>query len=96
MLALSCAGIIGCTTASGSKIGKDGTRDDIKVTAFLSKIQDGAYSSGTNGMTLTVTAATPDQQAIATLAGGVVEISKAAMLLSRQPTNATPTTTNAP
>ena len=85
--------IVGCTTAKATKTSKDGATDTIQVSAFLAKINQGAYSNGT-GMTLSVTDASPDQQSIATLAGGVVELGKAALLLAR--TNSPTTATNTP
>lgn len=98
-LALLCA-FTGCTSATASKVGKDGTTDSIQVKSFLSTIKNGAYTSaGTNGpgITLTVTDTSPDQEAIGILAGGIVELSKAAMVFAaKAPTNSAPVTTNAP
>ena len=88
--ALACAGIVGCQTATATKLGKDGTQDTIAVKSFLSTISNGAYSNGT-GMTLSVSLATPDQQTISILAGSVVDLAKA---LAKPPTNAPPVTTN--
>ena len=70
------------------------TTDTMKADAFLADIHNGAYTDGT--MTLTVTDATPDQQSIATLAGGVVDLGKAAMALSKAPAVTTNAAAKAP
>lgn len=90
MKALFCIALAflfgGCMTARTSRTNVDGTTDTLKVHAFLFKIGNGTYTSG-NGLSVTVTDAAPDQQTISLLAGSVVELSKAALLASRPPTN---------
>lgn len=82
--------ISGCVSATATRVtaNQDGstTTDTIKTSAFLENIGNGAYSNGT-GMTLSVTSATPDQASIATLAGGVVDLGKAALAFAATKTN---------
>ena len=80
------AALCGCVSATATRT-VNGVSESIKVSAFLSTIKNGNYTNG-NGMTLSVTDASPDQQSIAILAGSVVELSKAAMFMAKQPTNA--------
>jgi hypothetical protein len=88
-------GVMGCVSATATKTSKDGSSDSIKVTGFLEKIS-GSYSNGA-GMTLIAQDVSPDQQSIAVLAGGVVELGKAGLALAaRGPTNSVTTTTNTP
>ena len=98
VLSLSALIVAGCVSSSATRTttNPDGsqTSDTVKADAFLGNIHNGSYSNGT-GMTLSVTDATPDQQSIATLAGGVVELGKAALLLAKPATNSPAVTTNA-
>ena len=69
------------------------TTDTITVKSFLESITDGTFSS-TNGMVLSTSSATPDQQSIATLAGVVGDLGKSAMLMASRPTNTVSISTN--
>ena len=84
----------GCVSATATRsiITPTGTtnRETIVVTGFLEQIQQGNYSTA-DGMTLSVSAASPDDQAIATLSSGVIQLGTAAMALAaKTPTNAVP------
>jgi len=81
-----------CTTATATRTAS-GVTDSIKVSSFLSTINNGMYTNG-SGMALSVSSATPDQQSIAILAGAVTDLGKSAMLLSRPPTNTAATAIN--
>ena len=61
----------GCVNVTASKT-FDGT-ETIKVSSFLSTIKNGCYTNG-NGLGISVTDASPDQQTIAKLSGDVVSI----------------------
>jgi hypothetical protein len=86
---IAMAFLVGCVSSSAEKTTTypDGrvVKDKIRAGAFLGDIHNGSYANG-DGMTLTVTDATPDQQSISILAGAVVDIAKMAM------TNGTPKT----
>jgi hypothetical protein len=96
LLSLAALGA-GCVHVNATRAA-DGTQT-ISVSAFLENVNGGSYSSTDpqgQPMTLTVTQATPDEQSIALLAAGVVDLGKTAMLLgTRQSTNA-PAGTNGP
>jgi len=77
---------VGCVSATATRTAKDGTQDSVKVSSFLNSIKNGTYTNG-SGTTLSVTDSTPDQQSIALLAGGVIELSKLAIFATRAPTN---------
>lgn len=103
-LCVAVAIIAGCTSATGQKtvtINGVTTTESIKVKSFFSTITDGKWSS-TNGngegVTLSTTAATPDQQSLSIAVGGIVELAKAVMVFAaKAPTNAPPVvTTNSP
>lgn len=84
-LAVLAACWSGCVSATATRE-VNGTRESVVVKGFLSSIKNGTYTNG-SGISLTVSDASPDQQSIAILAGSVVELSKAAMFMSRPPTN---------
>ena len=77
---------VGCVSATATRTSTDGTQDSVKVSSFLNSIKNGTYTNG-SGTTLSVTDSTPDQQSIALLAGGVIELSKLAIFATRAPTN---------
>lgn len=81
----SCAFLSGCISATATRTvtGADGivTSDSITVKGFLESIGNGTYSS-TNGMVLSTSDTTPDQQSIATLAGIVGDLGKGALALA--------------
>ena len=82
----------GCVSATATKT-SSGITETIKVSSFLSTIKNGNYTNG-SGISLSVTDSSPDQQSIALLSAGVVELGKSAMLLAHPPTNTiTPTPT---
>ena len=95
LTALGVALIAGCVSSTATRTVQstsgDTTTDSVKVSAFLASLHNGAYSNG-SGMTLTVTDATPDQQSIAILAGGVVEMGK--MFMTAKGTNTASAITN--
>ena len=103
VLALFSAVILaGCVSATATRTSKDGTISSIKVRGFLESIQNGRYTvtnaDGTSE-SLSTDESTPDQQSIALLAAGVVDLGKSAMLFgSKAATNAAPAGagTNAP
>lgn len=85
---LTTAALAGCidVTASRTKSGTN-TTDKVRVRAFLENINNGTYGTS-NGLYLSTTQTTPDQQSISILAGGVVELGKAGMALAaKAPTN---------
>ena len=94
LLALCCLGALcGCVSATGTKTISSAngvtTTETIVVKGFLSTITDGTYScsdGSSNTMTLATTSATPDQQSIAILAGGIVDLGKVGLgLLTKNP-----------
>jgi hypothetical protein len=89
--------VSGCVHVNAMRAA-DGSQT-ITVSAFLENVNGGSYTSTDpqgHPMTLMVTQATPDEQAIALLSTGVVDLGKSAMLFaSKQATNAAPAT-NAP
>ena len=92
LLSAFCSLLSSCTTATATRTAS-GVTDSIKVSSFLSTINNGMYTNG-SGMALSVSSATPDQQSIAILAGAVTDLGKSAMLLSRPPTNTAATINN--
>ena len=105
--AIAAAALVGCAAAKVTKttttLDKDGkpvvVKDEVAVNSFLSSIKNGKYTStnsdGTS-QTLSTDDTSPDQQSIAVLAGGVVDLGKEAMLLLKHQTNAPTAGTNAP
>lgn len=97
--AVFCAAAVamsGCVSATATKTSKDGTTESVQVKGFLTKISNGVYTNG-SGTSLSVSDTTPDQQSIATLSGGIVELGKSAMLLmGKAPTNSVNASTNSP
>ena len=92
LLALALCGCISATATRTVNVAGQPVVESIKVRAFLGNIHQGVYTNG-NGMALTVTDATPDQQSIALLVGGVTELAK--MFAARAPTNTVSVVTNA-
>jgi hypothetical protein len=89
LIIIAVVALCGCVAVTATRtttINGVPITETIKVQSFLESISDGTYST-TNGMVLSTTSATPDQQSIATLAGVVGDLGKAAMLLAKQPTN---------
>lgn len=95
LITLAMAGLIGCQTAELTKTCEDGSQDHLVIKSFLSSIRDGSYSNGT-GVALSVSAASPDQQSIAILAGGVIDLAKIAAAASLSNTNSVPVTNSVP
>ena len=90
---MAAAALCGCVSATATRA-TSGTNvtETIKVTGFLENIQNGNYTT-TDGMTLSATQATPDQQSIQTLATGVVDLGKTALALAAKgSTNSVPLT----
>lgn len=89
---LAAAALCGCVSATATRT-SSGTNvtETIRVTGFLENIQNGSYTT-TDGMTLTATQATPDQQSIQVLATGVVDLGKTALALAAKGTNSIPQT----
>ena len=97
--AIAAAALVGCAAAKVTKttttLDKDGkpvvVKDEVAVNSFLSSIKNGKYTStnsdGTS-QTLSTDDTSPDQQSIAVLAGGVVDLGKEALLLLKKQTNA--------
>jgi hypothetical protein len=81
--------VSGCVSAVGTKKHPDGSVESITVKGFLANVSGGNYvSTNRDGTvtTLSIQNATPDQQSIAVLAGGVVDLAKLFML-ARQTNN---------
>ena len=93
LLALALSGCVNVTATRTTTVNGIATTDTITVKSFLESITDGSYST-TNGMVLSTSSATPDQQSIATLAGVVGDLGKSAMLMSSRPTNTVSVSTN--
>jgi hypothetical protein len=94
LFALALCGCVAVTATRTTTVNGVTTTESIVVKSFLESISDGTYST-TNGMVLSTTSATPDQQSIATLAGVVGDLGKSAMLLAKQPvTNSVSVSTN--
>jgi len=95
-LCVAVVALTGCVSATATKTSKDGTTESVQVKGFLTKISNGVYTNG-SGTSLSVSDTTPDQQSIATLSGGIVELGKSAMLLmGKAPTNSVNASTNSP
>jgi hypothetical protein len=90
-LLCGCVNVTATRTTSSSGV----VTDTITVKSFLESITDGTYGT-TNGMLLSTTSATPDQQSISVLAGVVGDLGKSAMLMAARPTNTINVVTNAP
>lgn len=88
LAALLCLALTSCVNVTATRrTAPNGViTESITVKAFLESIQDGTYST-TNGMALSTSSATPDQQSIATLAGVVGDLGKSAMLMAARATN---------
>ena len=82
--ALALCGCVNVTATRTTTVNGVATTDTIKVQSFLESITDGSYST-TNGMVLSTSSATLDQQSIATLAGVVGDLGKSAMLMASKP-----------
>jgi hypothetical protein len=93
LLLVLCIGCVAVTATRTTTVNGVATTDTISVKSFLSDITDGTYSNS-NGMVLSTTSSTPDQQSIATLANGVVNL--ATMFAVKGPTNTVTTVTNPP
>lgn len=94
----------GCTSATATRSVTTAagitTADSITVRSFLSSISNGVYGT-TNAdgtcMSLSTSDATPDQQSIAILAGGLVDLGKVGLgMLSKAPTNLVPAVVTSP
>ena len=97
LAALLCLALCGCVNVTATRtttVNGVATTETITVKSFLESITDGSYST-TNGMVLSTSSATPDQQSIATLAGVVGDLGKSAMLMASKPTNTVSVATNA-
>lgn len=97
IISAAALSLAGCQTAQVNKTDKSGNTTSLNVKSFLSTIKNGQFAAGDGGGTnlwLGVTDAGPDQQSIAILAGGVVEMGK--LFAGKSPTNSAPITTNAP
>jgi len=92
LLAL-CSGCVVVTATRTTTLNGVPVTETITVKSFLESITDGTYST-TNGMVLSTSSATPDQQSIATLAGVVGDLGKSAMLMAAKPTNTVNVLTN--
>jgi hypothetical protein len=88
---IAAAALCGCinVTASRTTTGTN-TTDSISVRAFLETINQGTYGTS-NGLYLTTTQTTPDQQSIAILAGAVVDLGKSGMALAATQQTNSPT-----
>ena len=87
ILVLSTIFLSGCVNVTATRtttVNGVATTETITVKSFLENITDGSYST-TNGMILSTSSATPDQQSIATLAGVVGDLGKSAMLMASKP-----------
>jgi hypothetical protein len=93
LLGLILCGCVNVTATRTSTVAGVVYTDTITVKAFLENIADGMYTT-TNGLTLSTSSATPDQQSIATLAGVVGDLGKSAMMMANRPTNTVNVTTN--
>ena len=93
LFALVFSGCVNVTATRTTTVNGVATTDTIKVQSFLESITDGKYET-TNGMVLSTSSSTPDQQSIATLAGVVGDLGKSAMLMSAKPTNSISVLTN--
>ena len=91
--ALALCGCVNVTATRTTTVNGVATTDTIKVQSFLEIITDGKYET-TNGMVLSTSSSTPDQQSIATLAGVVGDLGKSAMLMASRPTNTVSVATN--
>lgn len=94
LAALLCLALCGCVNVSATRtttINGVLTTDTIVVKAFLENITDGTYTT-TNGMSLSTSSTTPDQQSISLLANGVVNL--ATMFAAKAPTNTVNVATN--
>jgi hypothetical protein len=85
---IALAFLWGCMSATATRTGKDGSTSSIAVKSLLLDISGGNYTStnsdGTS-TTLSIANGTPDQQAIATLANGMVNV--ATLFAAKPPTN---------
>jgi hypothetical protein len=96
LTAFLCLALVGCVNVTATRtttVNGVATTDTIKVQSFLESITDGKYET-TNGMVLSTSSSTPDQQSIATLAGVVGDLGKSAMLMAAKPTNSVNILTN--
>ena len=91
LVALVLCGCVNVTATRTTTVNGVATTETITVKSFLENITDGSYST-TNGMILSTSSATPDQQSISTLANGVVGL--ATMFATRAPTNTVSVATN--
>ena len=95
LMALALCGCVAVTATRTTTLNGIPTTETITVKSFLESITDGKYET-TNGMVLSTSSATPDQQSIATLAGIVGDLGKSAMLMAAKPgTNTVNVLTNA-
>lgn len=77
-LIIACTALTGCLDVTATRKGSGtNSTDTVRVRAFLETINNGTYGTS-NGLYLSSTSATPDQQTIAILAGAVVELGKLA------------------
>ena len=94
LFALALCGCVNVTATRTTTVNGVATTETITVKSFLESITDGSYST-TNGMVLSTSRATPDQQSISILAGVVGDLGKSAMLMAAKPTNTVSISTNA-
>ena len=71
LFAVALCGCVAVTAARTTTVAGNPVTETITVKSFLTDITDGTYAT-TNGMVLSTSSTTPDQQSIATLANGVV------------------------
>lgn len=88
-LSLLCGCVFAQATRSVTSAAGVTTSETIQVKAFLESIGEGQFST-TNGMTLSTTQTTPDQQSIAILSTVLGEVAKGALLLAKPSTNLPP------
>ena len=91
LLALVLSGCVNVTATRTTTVNGVSTTDSIVVKSFLESITDGTYST-TNGMALSTSSATPDQQSISTLSSGIVSL--ATLFAAKSPTNTVSVATN--
>jgi hypothetical protein len=92
LFALALCGCVAVTATRTTAVNGVPVTETISVKSFLADITDGTYST-TNGMVLSTTSTTPDQQSISTLSSGVVSL--ATLFAAKAPTNSVSVSTNA-
>ncbi|HUD75068.1 MAG TPA: hypothetical protein VMQ76_08340 [Terracidiphilus sp.] len=91
LFAVALCGCVAVTATRTTTVAGNPVTETITVKSFLADITDGTYAT-TNGMVLSTSSTTPDQQSIATLANGVVSL--ATMFAAKAPTNTVNVLTN--